>query len=156
MTGTLILVRHGQSEWNLLNLFTGWRNPDLTELGMEEARATGRALKAASITAVPLVGTAGGGVAASVLGAASSAIEADLAESDMLGDCGANALGAALGTALVLGAPRPVRLAALGAVVALTLVSERVSFTRVIERTPVLREIDGSGRRPAARTEPAT
>jgi 2,3-bisphosphoglycerate-dependent phosphoglycerate mutase len=31
MTGTLILVRHGQSEWNLLNLFTGWRNPDLTE-----------------------------------------------------------------------------------------------------------------------------
>jgi 2,3-bisphosphoglycerate-dependent phosphoglycerate mutase len=50
MTGTLILVRHGQSEWNLLNLFTGWRNPDLTELGMEEARATGRALKAAGIS----------------------------------------------------------------------------------------------------------
>lgn len=49
MTGTLILVRHGQSEWNLLNLFTGWRNPDLTEQGMEEARATGKALKAAGI-----------------------------------------------------------------------------------------------------------
>src|SRR5690606_37857553 len=46
MTGTLILVRHGQSEWNLKNLFTGWRNPDLTELGVEEARKAGKALKA--------------------------------------------------------------------------------------------------------------
>ncbi|MGV8853419.1 MAG: 2,3-bisphosphoglycerate-dependent phosphoglycerate mutase [Devosia sp.] len=49
MTGTLILVRHGQSEWNLKNLFTGWRNPDLTEKGIAEARATGQALKAAGI-----------------------------------------------------------------------------------------------------------
>jgi 2,3-bisphosphoglycerate-dependent phosphoglycerate mutase len=49
MTGTLILVRHGQSEWNLQNLFTGWRNPDLTEQGIEEARATGQALKARGI-----------------------------------------------------------------------------------------------------------
>ncbi|WP_374624444.1 2,3-bisphosphoglycerate-dependent phosphoglycerate mutase [Devosia sp.] len=47
MTGTLILVRHGESEWNLKNLFTGWRNPDLTEKGIGEARATGRRLKAA-------------------------------------------------------------------------------------------------------------
>ena len=47
MTGTLILVRHGQSEWNLKNLFTGWRNPNLTEKGIGEARATGQALKAA-------------------------------------------------------------------------------------------------------------
>jgi len=46
MTGTLILVRHGESEWNLKNLFTGWRNPDLTEKGIGEARATGRILKA--------------------------------------------------------------------------------------------------------------
>lgn len=45
MTGTLILVRHGQSEWNLKNLFTGWRNPGLTDLGMEEARKAGQALK---------------------------------------------------------------------------------------------------------------
>jgi 2,3-bisphosphoglycerate-dependent phosphoglycerate mutase len=50
MTGTLILVRHGQSEWNLKNLFTGWRNPDLTEQGIEEARATGRKLKVANLT----------------------------------------------------------------------------------------------------------
>ncbi len=49
MTGTLILVRHGESEWNLKNLFTGWRNPDLTEKGIGEARATGKALKAKGI-----------------------------------------------------------------------------------------------------------
>lgn len=110
----------------------------------------GRALKAASLVALPLAGTAGGAPACAVLGAASSAIEADLAETDMLGDSGANALGAALGTSLVLGAPRPVRLTALGVVVGLTLVSEKVSFTRVIERTPVLRELDAWGRRPPA------
>ena len=45
MTGTLILVRHGESEWNLKNLFTGWRNPDLTEKGVGEARDAGRRLK---------------------------------------------------------------------------------------------------------------
>jgi 2,3-bisphosphoglycerate-dependent phosphoglycerate mutase len=49
MTGTLILVRHGESEWNLKNLFTGWRNPDLTEKGIGEARATGKKLKAAGL-----------------------------------------------------------------------------------------------------------
>jgi 2,3-bisphosphoglycerate-dependent phosphoglycerate mutase len=47
MTGTLILVRHGESEWNLKNLFTGWKNPDLTEKGIAEARRAGRELKAA-------------------------------------------------------------------------------------------------------------
>jgi 2,3-bisphosphoglycerate-dependent phosphoglycerate mutase len=45
MSGTLVLVRHGQSEWNLKNLFTGWKDPGLTELGHEEARRAGRALK---------------------------------------------------------------------------------------------------------------
>ncbi|MGV3651500.1 MAG: 2,3-bisphosphoglycerate-dependent phosphoglycerate mutase [Devosia sp.] len=49
MTGMLILVRHGQSEWNLKNLFTGWRNVELTEQGIGEARATGKKLKAAGI-----------------------------------------------------------------------------------------------------------
>ncbi len=49
MTGTLILVRHGQSEWNLKNLFTGWRDPALTEQGIAEARATGEKLKAAGL-----------------------------------------------------------------------------------------------------------
>ena len=49
MAGTLILVRHGQSEWNLKNLFTGWKDPDLTEQGIEEAKATGRKLKASGL-----------------------------------------------------------------------------------------------------------
>jgi 2,3-bisphosphoglycerate-dependent phosphoglycerate mutase len=42
----LVLVRHGQSEWNLQNLFTGWRDVELTEQGIEEARRAGRKLKA--------------------------------------------------------------------------------------------------------------
>ena len=46
MTGTLVLVRHGQSEWNLKNLFTGWKDPGLTEKGVEEATSAGRKLKA--------------------------------------------------------------------------------------------------------------
>jgi 2,3-bisphosphoglycerate-dependent phosphoglycerate mutase len=44
-TRTLVLVRHGQSEWNRLNLFTGWRDPDLTEKGLIEARWAGRVLR---------------------------------------------------------------------------------------------------------------
>jgi 2,3-bisphosphoglycerate-dependent phosphoglycerate mutase len=42
----LVLVRHGQSEWNLKNLFTGWRDVDLTDTGVAEAHAAGRKLKA--------------------------------------------------------------------------------------------------------------
>ena len=49
MSRTLVLVRHGQSEWNLKNLFTGWKDPDLTEKGVEEAKEAGRSLKAAGI-----------------------------------------------------------------------------------------------------------
>lgn len=45
ITHTLVLVRHGQSEWNRLNLFTGWRDPDLTERGVIEARWAGRVLR---------------------------------------------------------------------------------------------------------------
>ena len=37
----LILVRHGQSEWNAKNLFTGWKDPDLTEIGLKEAKNAG-------------------------------------------------------------------------------------------------------------------
>jgi len=44
MERTLILVRHGQSEWNLKNLFTGWKDPDLTEKGVEEAIQAGKIL----------------------------------------------------------------------------------------------------------------
>lgn len=46
MDNVLVLVRHGQSEWNNLNLFTGWRDPDLTQLGVEEAVRAGKLLKA--------------------------------------------------------------------------------------------------------------
>ncbi len=45
MAGKLVLVRHGQSTWNLENLFTGWVDVDLSELGREEARAAGRLLR---------------------------------------------------------------------------------------------------------------
>ena len=45
----LVLVRHGQSDWNLKNLFTGWRDVDLTERGVAEAREAGRKLKAQGI-----------------------------------------------------------------------------------------------------------
>ena len=46
----LVLVRHGQSDWNLKNLFTGWRDVDLTDKGVSEAREAGRKLKAQGIT----------------------------------------------------------------------------------------------------------
>jgi 2,3-bisphosphoglycerate-dependent phosphoglycerate mutase len=42
----LVLLRHGQSDWNLKNLFTGWKDPDLSPLGIEEAKEAGRRLKA--------------------------------------------------------------------------------------------------------------
>ena len=45
----LVLVRHGQSDWNLKNLFTGWRDVDLTEKGVAEAREAGRKLKTQGI-----------------------------------------------------------------------------------------------------------
>ena len=46
----LVLVRHGQSEWNLKNLFTGWKDVDLTEQGVKEAREAGRKLKAQGLS----------------------------------------------------------------------------------------------------------
>ena len=49
MTSTLILLRHGQSEWNEQNLFTGWYDADLTALGIEEARRGGRQLREADL-----------------------------------------------------------------------------------------------------------
>ena len=49
MDNVLVLVRHGQSEWNERNLFTGWRNPDLTQLGVQEAIKAGKLLKTQGI-----------------------------------------------------------------------------------------------------------
>ncbi len=45
MTAKLVLCRHGQSEWNLKNLFTGWTDVDLTDKGIDEARAAGQTLR---------------------------------------------------------------------------------------------------------------
>jgi 2,3-bisphosphoglycerate-dependent phosphoglycerate mutase len=50
MQRLLVLVRHGQSEWNLKNLFTGWKDPDLTDKGVEEAKAAGHALRAKGLS----------------------------------------------------------------------------------------------------------
>jgi UDP-GlcNAc:undecaprenyl-phosphate GlcNAc-1-phosphate transferase len=79
----------------------------------------------------------------------------DLAERAMLGDCGANALGAMLGAAAAASLPRPARIALLAGIAGLTAASEVVSFTKVIERTPPLRWLDMLGRRPAAGPAPS-
>lgn len=110
----------------------------------------GRALKVTGLTGLALALGPGrsGRVATGLAGAALTVLPADLGETAMLGDCGANAAGAALGWCLAAGLPRRARAAAFAAVVALTLASERVSFSAVIERTPWLRAVDGWGRRP--------
>ncbi|WP_088317004.1 hypothetical protein [Kineosporia sp. R_H_3] len=110
----------------------------------------GRALKATLLWAAPLAATSGpgGALAAAAAGPAVALLPEDLGERAMLGDTGANAAGALLGTALVAGTGRRTRLAVLAGVVALTLASERWSFTKVIASTPGLRELDALGRRP--------
>lgn len=96
-----------------------------------------------------LLGSGLSGVgAAPAVGAAVGSLPTDLGGRSMLGDCGANALGAALGTAAVQALPWQPRLLACAAAVALNLASEQVSFTAVIERTPLLRRLDQLGRRP--------
>ena len=106
----------------------------------------GRAVKA-TLLAAPFVG-GGVPVAAATAGAALGVLPEDLAERTMLGDTGANAAGALLGVAALVSARRRGRWALLAALVALTVASEKVSFTRVIESTPLLRELDAWGRRP--------
>jgi UDP-N-acetylmuramyl pentapeptide phosphotransferase/UDP-N-acetylglucosamine-1-phosphate transferase len=108
----------------------------------------GRALKVALALAAALAtdrrSAASAGAAA---GAAAGLLGPDLAGEAMLGDTGANAAGALVGTALLQRSGRRGRLVALAALVGLTLASERVSFTTVIESTPGLRELDALGRR---------
>ncbi|MBD9699780.1 hypothetical protein IGS67_09790 [Flavimobilis sp. GY10621] len=106
----------------------------------------GRALKAGAATSVALTLAGQGLAAAPALGPIATAVTADLEEDDMLGDCGANALGAHLGVAAT-GAPLPARAALLAGIVGLTLASERVSFSAVIDRTPALAAVDAWGRR---------
>jgi UDP-GlcNAc:undecaprenyl-phosphate/decaprenyl-phosphate GlcNAc-1-phosphate transferase len=123
---------------NLLNLF------DLRP---------GRAIKVALATgSLIAAGPAAGGpaVVAAPLGAALALLPEDLGEQAMLGDAGANALGAMLGAAAAIVLPRPARVTVLAAIAGLTAASEAVSFTKVIERTPPLRWLDMLGRRPPA------
>lgn len=107
----------------------------------------GRALKAGMLTAVPLTLTGAGSPAgATTLGVSLALLPDDLRAASMLGDTGANPLGAVLGLALTQRQQLPGRVVTLAVVTALTLASERVSFTRVIEATPVLRQLDHLGR----------
>lgn len=115
-------------------------------------RAPGRTLKVASLAFVALVASVGleprlGAVAATV-GAGLALVVPDLRERVMLGDTGANAIGAALGFGVVLTASTGARVAVLAVVVALNLASEVVSFSRIIDRVAPLRGIDRIGRLP--------
>ncbi len=87
-----------------------------------------------------------GAWSAGLAGATLAALPIDLREEGMLGDCGANALGAVVGTLLVTG-PTWLLWSAAAVLVVLQAASERISFTRVIERNRWLRAVDGLGRR---------
>jgi hypothetical protein len=119
----------------------------------ESSKTTARAAQAGTVFPRRAVLPPRAAVAlAAPAGAALALLPEDLGERAMLGDCGANALGAMVG-ASAAGLPRPARLALLAGIVGLTAASEKVSFTKVIERTPALRWLDMLGRRPA-RQEP--
>lgn len=114
-------------------------------------RAPGRMLKAAAVAFAVLATAAG---AAAVLGPVAVAVGAglallldDLHERVMLGDTGANALGATLGLGAVVTMSPGVRTAVLVGLLALNAASEVVSFSRVIESVPPLRGLDRAGRR---------
>jgi UDP-GlcNAc:undecaprenyl-phosphate/decaprenyl-phosphate GlcNAc-1-phosphate transferase len=111
----------------------------------------GRAAKVTAIAAAAMSGSRTGetrAVAAVAAGAALAAMPSDLGERAMLGDCGASTLGALLGWAAGLSGSRRRRALLAGAVIGLTVVSERVSFSSVIESQPALRALDQLGRRP--------
>lgn len=110
----------------------------------------GRAGKLALVAAGGLPGVA----PVVVAGAALAVLPDDLDEKVMLGDCGANALGAALAAGVAGRGPTTARAAALAAVVGLTLASERVSFSQVIAGTPWLARLDMIGRRPVDPSPP--
>jgi UDP-GlcNAc:undecaprenyl-phosphate/decaprenyl-phosphate GlcNAc-1-phosphate transferase len=121
---------------NLLNLF------DLRP---------GRAIKVAAASGALI--TAGGALSsgsaartAVPVAAGLALLQEDLGERAMLGDCGANALGAMLGAAAAASLPRSARIVLLAGIAGLTAASEKVSFTKVIERTPALHWLDMLGR----------
>ncbi|TDC96530.1 hypothetical protein E1292_38290 [Nonomuraea deserti] len=115
----------------------------------------GRAIKVGLLTGGPLLAAsvlrdspAAAALTAVPLGAAAALLPDDLGEHAMLGDAGANSLGALLGLAAVTGLGRPGRYVLLGTVVALTAAAEKISFTKVIAGNPVLNRLDMMGRRP--------
>ena len=112
-------------------------------------RAPGRTTKVAiAATAGLLVADRLDPAPAFLIGALLATLPDDLGERTMLGDTGANLAGAAVGVALVLGLPPTGRAAALGVLAALSAASERWSFSRAIDRTPLLAALDRLGRRP--------
>jgi len=112
----------------------------------------GRAAKVALAVATPMLSGPTGTLLAGPVGATSAVLPHDLDEEVMLGDCGANALGALLGVGLAARTGTAGRAAVLAGLVALTAASEKVSFTKVIDSTPALRAIDQLGRRSNPRT----
>lgn len=117
----------------------------------------GRALKVALPSAALLMlapatsarAESGNRLAAAALIPSLAALPADLREHGMLGDAGANVLGAAVGGAATRLLPAGARITLLAGVVALTLASEKISFSTVIDSTRSLRALDRLGRRPA-------
>ncbi|HET7015867.1 MAG TPA: hypothetical protein VFI65_18240 [Streptosporangiaceae bacterium] len=109
----------------------------------------GRAIKVSLLASAALAATGRQGRAsiAAPAGAALALLPEDLGERAMLGDSGANALGAMLGVAAASSLPRPARLGVLAGIVGLTVASEKVSFTKLIARTPTLNWLDMLGRR---------
>jgi UDP-N-acetylmuramyl pentapeptide phosphotransferase/UDP-N-acetylglucosamine-1-phosphate transferase len=114
-------------------------------------RAPGRAIKAGIVAWIPIAfaaGTGAVGVAiAPVIGAFTGLLGDDLRERLMIGDTGANVLGAVLGLACVLEVGRGARNVILVALIVLNVAAEVVSFSRVIDRVPPLRAFDSLGRR---------
>lgn len=108
----------------------------------------GRALKAGLLTLFFMPHKHGltWAPSAAIAGASAAAWPDDLDGAVMLGDTGANALGAALGTIVAENSTATQRVLVLSGLVGLTLLSEKVSFTSIIESTPGLREIDAFGR----------
>ncbi|MDZ4825356.1 MAG: hypothetical protein SGJ13_02705 [Actinomycetota bacterium] len=113
-------------------------------------RAPGRTTKYALLLYIPVgivCGTAAAGVAtAVVMGAAMGLLPGDLRERYMLGDTGANVIGAVLGLAVVLETAPETRIVVAAVLLVANLLSEVVSFSRVIERVPPLRAFDRLGR----------
>jgi hypothetical protein len=107
----------------------------------------GRAGKVVLLAAATSLGF-GATAAAGPAGAVAALLPADLRERVMLGDAGANGAGAVVAASSLAAIRLPTLLAGLGIVAALTLASEWVSFSRVIDRVPPLRWADGLGRRP--------